>query len=334
MEISPWVPATIALLAWGGTLQATSLAIVFLSPARTPLPGRSVVAVQLGLVACLSVVVLLSHQAPGDPRTLERIETFAWLLAGPLFLLYVRRTFGLPSPSLLHLAPALALGSLTASGMPAPDPLALVLLQGAYTLWGLHLFVRSPDGGSAARGWCRIWLWFLGAVHGAQLVRTAFADVRALENVVPLTVGLALTAVVVLGLRHSSLLEGDLEDRRAPDAFHDLPGRIREKLEQDRLFLEPDLTVQQLARSLGVPRADVSACLNRSLGRSFTDLMAGYRVAEAKRLLGDPSLAHLTIEAIGHRAGFRTRSTFYHRFRGETGQTPATFRASACPDDV
>ncbi|MEE2778035.1 MAG: hypothetical protein VYE73_14865 [Acidobacteriota bacterium] len=103
MNTMPLLLTLIAALAWAGTLQATSLAVVFLGVRKDPIPGRAVLVAQLGLVACLSTVVLLSHdESFGYLPSLERLELSGWLLAGPLFLHYIRRTLGLGTPSQLR----------------------------------------------------------------------------------------------------------------------------------------------------------------------------------------------------------------------------------------
>ncbi|MCY7352459.1 MAG: helix-turn-helix domain-containing protein [Cytophagaceae bacterium] len=49
---------------------------------------------------------------------------------------------------------------------------------------------------------------------------------------------------------------------------------------------------------------------------------------KAKRLLIDPTHAHLKMEEIGERVGYSSKSAFNGVFKKLTGQTPSAFRSS------
>ncbi|MCG7860457.1 AraC family transcriptional regulator, partial [Flavihumibacter sediminis] len=80
--------------------------------------------------------------------------------------------------------------------------------------------------------------------------------------------------------------------------------RAIEVLEKQKLYTEPELTLLELADQLKFPPYQVSQSLNECLGKSFYDLVNGYRVKEAKRLLNDPEKSNLTVLSIGFEAGF------------------------------
>jgi AraC-like DNA-binding protein len=52
------------------------------------------------------------------------------------------------------------------------------------------------------------------------------------------------------------------------------------------------------------------------------------RVEYAKELLSDELMNNLTIDAIGQKSGFSTRSNFYNTFKVETGCTPSEYLKS------
>lgn len=103
---------------------------------------------------------------------------------------------------------------------------------------------------------------------------------------------------------------------------------VRDLMEKDRLFREPQLTLQHLAAKLQVPAYQVSQAINLGLDRSFYDLINGYRVEEAKRLLLDSSNSNYTILSVGFDAGFNSKTTFNTVFKKFTGLTPTEFRAT------
>lgn len=108
--------------------------------------------------------------------------------------------------------------------------------------------------------------------------------------------------------------------------------KIADKLvkivEQEKLYLDPELTLANLSEKSGIAAFVISQVLNMSLGKSFYELINGYRVEAAKRLLANPDNQHLTILSIGFEAGFNSKTTFNSVFKKYTGQTPSEYLKS------
>ncbi len=99
---------------------------------------------------------------------------------------------------------------------------------------------------------------------------------------------------------------------------------LRRLMEEERVFLDEDLTLPRLADDVGLTAHQLSEFLNRHVERSFPEFVAEYRVEEAKRLLvSEPSRSTLSV---GHAAGFNSKSAFYRAFRRATGRDPSEFR--------
>jgi YesN/AraC family two-component response regulator len=97
-------------------------------------------------------------------------------------------------------------------------------------------------------------------------------------------------------------------------------------MEEEKLYQETELTLQQLAARLQVPTYQVSQAINEGMSRNFYDLVNSYRVEEAKRLLQDPVSINYTILSVGFEAGFNSKTTFNTVFKKFTGLTPTDFR--------
>ena len=102
--------------------------------------------------------------------------------------------------------------------------------------------------------------------------------------------------------------------------------RIIEVMEGDKLYQEPELSLQNLANKLQFPTYQVSQAINEGMKKSFYDLINGYRVEEAKRLLLDSKNRNFTILSVGFEAGFNSKTTFNTVFKKFTGLTPTDFR--------
>lgn len=99
-------------------------------------------------------------------------------------------------------------------------------------------------------------------------------------------------------------------------------------MEKEKYYQEPELTLQNLADKLQVPAYQVSQAINEGLKKSFYDLVNGYRIEEAKRLLLDPANNNYTILSVGFEAGFNSKTTFNTVFKKFTGLTPTEFRSN------
>jgi AraC-like DNA-binding protein len=111
------------------------------------------------------------------------------------------------------------------------------------------------------------------------------------------------------------------------EKINELTAGITQLMEKEKLFQEPELTLRQLAHKLDVPTYQVSQALNEGMKKSFYDLVNGYRVEEAKRLLVDAKNRNYTILSVGFEAGFNSKTTFNTVFKKFTGLTPTEFRS-------
>ncbi|MEO0557690.1 MAG: AraC family transcriptional regulator [Bacteroidota bacterium] len=112
------------------------------------------------------------------------------------------------------------------------------------------------------------------------------------------------------------------------DALTRHTNALRQLVESERPYLDPDLTLPALAMRLGLGDKELSYVLNAGLGTGYTDYINGLRVQEAKRRLSDAAHAEATVLQIGLDAGFASKATFNRVFKRITGQTPSAFRAS------
>ncbi len=102
----------------------------------------------------------------------------------------------------------------------------------------------------------------------------------------------------------------------------ELAKRVLNYMEIEKPYLDPNFSIATVAINLQVPQHHISYCINTIMKTSFYKLRAKYRVDYAISLLESDTKTLLTMEAIGERSGFTTRSNFYKTFREMVGQTP------------
>ena len=96
-------------------------------------------------------------------------------------------------------------------------------------------------------------------------------------------------------------------------------------LDEEKLYTIPDLSINTLAKKLNSNRTYLSKAINSVSGKTFNEFINEYRIAEAKRLLYSKDSELITIEAIGNKAGFNSKATFFRVFKSISGVTPNYF---------
>ena len=110
------------------------------------------------------------------------------------------------------------------------------------------------------------------------------------------------------------------------ERINEIVTRVMQLMDDSKLYLQSELTLQDLAEKLDIPSYQVTQAINEGLGKNFYDLVNGYRVEEAKRLLSDPGSRNNKILSVGMDAGFNSKTTFNTVFKKFTGLTPSEFK--------
>ena len=100
----------------------------------------------------------------------------------------------------------------------------------------------------------------------------------------------------------------------------ELMERITRLMEQEQLFLNPDLKVADVAVELGTHSRTVSDCIKAAYDCSFTQFINNYRVDYVKNLLTDHP--DKKIQEVYLAAGFASETSFFRTFKQITGMTP------------
>lgn len=138
-------------------------------------------------------------------------------------------------------------------------------------------------------------------------------------------------AVMVFLLRKENLAPADRQKYRNNRLAHDDAVAVLAALEQlmsgQKSYLNPNLSLAQLAKRAGCTQAQASQVLNDKLSKSFNTYVNEYRVKEAQLILSDEP--QLNLDIVAQRCGFNASSTFFSTFKKISGQTPASFRAQS-----
>ncbi len=109
------------------------------------------------------------------------------------------------------------------------------------------------------------------------------------------------------------------------ELLKDYAKRVHHSLQEEKLYLRPDLSVELLAQVTKIPRHHLSELFNAYLGKGFYQLIAEYRIKNALDLLREKGDL-LTIEGLAYESGFNSKTSFNKYFKEITGSLPSEFR--------
>ena len=178
-------------------------------------------------------------------------------------------------------------------------------------------------------GFLLVWVWFLVTHIAGQYVALDISDTLGVVGTYLIFV--LINILAVYGMLYSNVFEGiKAEDEQSqldtelidPDYVE----RVRDALEVDKLFLNPRLTLEELADHVKLAPRLVSTIINRSMNKNFHEFVNHYRVEEAKRILSDIAHKDQSVLDVALIAGFNSKATFNRFFKKFTKLTPSEFR--------
>jgi AraC-like DNA-binding protein len=101
--------------------------------------------------------------------------------------------------------------------------------------------------------------------------------------------------------------------------------RLLDKLNNQSVYLDGDLTLKQLASQLEVTTENLSLVVNQKFEMGFRDLINSYRVNHIKTLLNEARDPQKSILDLALDSGFNSQASFYRAFKKQEGMSPKAF---------
>ncbi len=96
-------------------------------------------------------------------------------------------------------------------------------------------------------------------------------------------------------------------------------------MQQEKLYLNPELSLKELANRLRTNTRYLSQVINTLAGLNLQNFINSYRVELVKKRILEDEVEDYTLYGIAQQCGFKNKSTFYKVFREITGLTPKDF---------
>jgi AraC-like DNA-binding protein len=180
-------------------------------------------------------------------------------------------------------------------------------------------------------------VWAVGAyvilVNVVEVAIYEYGAPYALRALLVIGIGLLVFAVcaAMLGPRSGDLFATPQRERERdggsdPDAAV-LATRLDALMAAEKPHRDETLSIGALAARLDLPEHRLRRLINGHLGhRNFAAYLNGFRLAEVKAALADPTQRDVPILTIALDAGFGSLAPFNRAFRDAEGMTPTEYR--------
>jgi len=121
--------------------------------------------------------------------------------------------------------------------------------------------------------------------------------------------------------KHKSLLD--------KDESHQYFVGLTSCMENDKFYLNSELSLKLLAEHLSIHPNKLSWLLNNHVGQNFNEFINTYRLEDFKTKAVNPSNKHITILGLAYESGFQSKSAFNSFFKKSMGSTPKVWLKSA-----
>jgi AraC-like DNA-binding protein len=125
-----------------------------------------------------------------------------------------------------------------------------------------------------------------------------------------------------------------LKSSLAPDETNKIVSDLELKMKKEKVYLDFDLNINNLADMLGTSMHKLSQVINTTYQKNFYDFINSYRIDEFKKRIRFPENKNLKIMAIAYDSGFNSKSAFYASFKKTTGLTPTAYRDKIMEEEM
>ncbi len=101
--------------------------------------------------------------------------------------------------------------------------------------------------------------------------------------------------------------------------------RLCSVVQSEKLYLNPDLSLRDLANRLHTNTRYLSQVINSLSGFNLQHFINTHRIEDVKRHVMSENFENYTLYGIAQLCGFKNKSTFYKVFKEVTGVTPKDF---------
>lgn len=134
--------------------------------------------------------------------------------------------------------------------------------------------------------------------------------------------GLRQSAIVTVFKENEAIQIKLIRDEQVKDNEQVYFDKIKQLVEEEKLYLNPKLSIKDIAERLKTNINYVSRAINNKAESNFFEFINQYRVREFERVVILPEKANYTLLAIALDCGFNSKASFNRIVKETTGLTP------------
>ncbi len=104
---------------------------------------------------------------------------------------------------------------------------------------------------------------------------------------------------------------------------------LKALMENDKVYLNPELNLSDLAEQANMSRAKVSEVINSGFNKNFNDFVNMYRINAFKNMIKENKHKQLSLLGIAQECGFNSKATFNRVFKKLTNHSPSEYLKSS-----
>lgn len=205
-----------------------------------------------------------------------------------------------------------------------------------YCFYSFYWLLRHPSFHDASQKNVKIKKWLLAFILATTLMFIhailIFFDVVSFYPSSSFLFSFIIISLAILGYKNLWLFEDEkkkyadstLDNKKASEYSK----QLNQFMENDKLFLDPELTLVKLAERMNISSKQLSQIINQIENTNYSQYIAKYRVEQAEKYLKNPDYHNYKIAAIAFESGFNSISSFNITFKNLTNTTPIDYRES------
>lgn len=104
--------------------------------------------------------------------------------------------------------------------------------------------------------------------------------------------------------------------------------QLNQLMDEDEIYLNPSLSLRELAQSLQIHPNKLSWLINENLGKNFNEYINDWRLTAFQQKALNPENSNITLLGLAYESGFNSKSVFNEFFKRATGLTPRAWLKS------
>ena len=166
--------------------------------------------------------------------------------------------------------------------------------------------------------------YFTGSIWLLAIPALLFSSIILLFGFVGLTQNIYTREIV----EESAMTDEEEPEQEiiplTPEKEHIMAKEIKKLMDEKRLFLQPNLKINDLANMLNTNRNYIYNAINQGIGMSFAEYINKKRIEYAVQLIDKDR--EMLLADVAHKSGFSSPSAFYRNFKLYMDCSPSDYQ--------